>query len=67
MEMKDFAIRGFLCRMDDKREKPNIECVVCRYGRGGDFSKLSDLKEVKCDVMKLYADIGTLLRESKQP
>lgn len=65
MDKKDFVIRAFQCRMDDNKKKPNIECLICPYGKGGDIGYYDKPEDVKCDLLKLYADIGTLLRESK--
>ena len=64
MTDKEFTIRAFKCRMDETKERPFIECMVCPYGEKID-PDVDSVENMKCDLLKLYADIGTLLIESK--
>ena len=64
MTDKDFTVRAFLCRMDEEKRKPFFECLICPYGK----KKIPDsdsIENMSCDVLKLYADIGSLLNASK--
>ena len=64
MTDKDFTVRAFLCRMDEEKEKPCLECLICPYGKKKDPDKDS-IENMRCDLLKLYADIGSLLNGAK--
>ena len=64
MTKKDYAVRAFKCRMDEEKEKPCFECLFCPYGKKKDPDN-DRYQNMDCDVLKLYADIGSLLNASK--
>lgn len=67
MDKKDFVIRAFQCRLDNSKRKPSVECLICPYGKNGDFAYDEKPEDVKCNLLKLYNDIGTLLVETGTP
>jgi hypothetical protein len=50
--------------MDEEKEKPRLECLICPYGKKKDPDKDS-IENMGCDLLKLYADIGSLLNGAK--
>lgn len=65
MDKKDWIKKAIECRSDETRKKPNVECLICPYGRDLDFSEGDDIASTECNLAKLKEDIAEMIGKSK--
>ena len=64
MDKKDFLLRAIECKTKNMPEH-RLECLICPYGKGLDFSRGDSPEDAECQKEKILEDMKEILGINK--